>query len=135
MPVLVWDINAEWGQSAPDEVRFVQQAESLKRSTIVWEEATTFLEHHGSRITRKVRGMISRRRHNENTHFLLFTSLGAVPKMILHNVDRVILFKTNDLPEDVHAKFKGWRPIIDAYERQRAEPSNYIPIDVHIFGA
>jgi hypothetical protein len=45
------------------------------------------------------------------------------------------LFKTNDLPADVHAKFKGWEPIIEAYEKQRAKASNFEPVDVHIFGA
>jgi hypothetical protein len=134
-PVYVWDINGEWGQTAPDEALFVERAGTLRNSTIVWEEATTFLEHPSSKLTSKVRSQLSRRRHPGNTHFLLFTSLSAVPTKILNNADRIILFPTNDLPAYVEQKFRGWPSVVAGYREARSRPSCFTPVDVSIFGA
>lgn len=134
-PYLAWDIAAQWGQTAPDEEKFVEEVKRRRRCTIVWEEAVTFIDSPNSKVSREVAKIISRRRHSETTHFLLFTSLRSVPTRIMENCDRIIIFKTNDNPALIAQKFRGWPEVLEGFERQRNRVSNFEPVDVHIFGA
>jgi hypothetical protein len=58
-----------------------------------------------------------------------------VPTKILENVDRIILFKTNDIPSVVADKFRGWPQVLAALEYQRTNPDEHRPVDINIFGA
>lgn len=150
-PLVVNDVNAEWpGQRALDASEFLDIAERRhgRPTTFVWEEATGYLA--GPLVSardkqRTVRALV-RRFHTKHVNLLLFHSLRAVPVWVMDYTDRLILFPTNDRPQLIQEKFKGWEPVLEAWERVN-DPGREVvavspkgdrivsPEDVSIFGA
>lgn len=137
-PVVVNDVNAEWGQRPLDLSEFLDIAESRhgKPTTFVWEEATSYLDAvaaSGKDKKRTVNALI-RRFHTKHVNVLLFHSLRTVPVWVMDYTDLLVLFKTADRPSLIRSKFAGWDIVTDAWERVNSTAKNYVPEEVPIFG-
>lgn len=103
----VYDINDEYGldfEPIPFQ-DFVFNASQLKKSIIVFEEATIFIGHSSSSET--LREILVRARHTENTIFLVFHSLRAIPRFIYDLCTDIVLHKTNDSQDFVQRRFEN----------------------------
>ena len=119
-PLIVNDVNAEWGQRPLDVGEFLDTAEARhgRPTTFVWEEATGYLSNRRSPKEReRVERAVVRRFHTKHVNVFLFHSLRAVPVWLMDYADRLVLFPTSDRPSLIRAKFKGWDSILEAWER------------------
>lgn len=97
--VYLYDVNNEYedytpeNYALPDFKDFCNKAVLLKQSVIVFEEATIFLDNRGS--NNQVISMLVRKRHTENTYFLVFHTLRSIPKNLLGLCNLMVLHKTN----------------------------------------
>ncbi len=97
--VYLYDVNNEYDEytpenySLPDFKDFCNRSVQLKQSVIVFEEATIFLDNRGS--NNQVISMLVRKRHTENTIFLVFHTIRSIPKNLLGLCNLMVLHKTN----------------------------------------
>lgn len=104
----IYDVNNEYPEFLPENYvlpkfhEFCAHATTLRQCIIVYEEATIFLSNKGS--NEMLIEQLVRKRHTENTYFLVFHSLRAVPKYLLSLCNIIVLHKTND-PLDIVEKF------------------------------
>lgn len=109
MPVLIYDINNEYKEIYPEpfedfDIFLVKIAdENVRRTYILIEEATIFFSTR-SRFE-DMMNVLVRARHTGNIIQLNFHSFASVPKNIYHLLDYIIVFKTNDMENDVQDKF------------------------------
>ena len=75
----------------------------MKRNTLcVFEEATAFFEGRTSPAMRK---LLINRYHTGNNYALIFHSINSVPPRIMEMANYVVLFRTNDEPDNVKRKY------------------------------
>lgn len=120
LPLVVNDVNAEWGQHERELAGFLGIARQRNGvpTTFVWEEATAYLSNRRSTNERQdVERALVRRFHTRHVNILLFHSLRAVPVWVMDYTDRLVLFPTADRPALIEQKFKGWRSILDAWHK------------------
>jgi hypothetical protein len=150
LPLVVNDVNSEWGQRPLDLSEFLDIADRRKGqpTTFVWEEATSYLDAvaaSGKDKKRTVNALV-RRFHTKHFNVLLFHSLRTVPVWVMDYTDRLILFPTADRPSLIRSKFRGWDAIMEPWERVNDPQRPVIatsprgdrivkPEDVSIFGA
>jgi hypothetical protein len=119
MPVIIYDINKEYGDYHSDEFEdfpvFLAKIadEKIRRTYILIEEATIFFSTR-SRFE-EMMNVLVRARHTGNIVQLNFHSFSSVPKNIYHLLDYVIVFKTNDSEKDVTDRFDN-PEILQAYK-------------------
>ena len=105
--LLLYDVNNEYTDiiKAPliDFKKFTEIATRVKNGVIVFEEATIFLNNKGSNAD--LYDILVRKRHTNNTIFLVFHSFRFIPSYIYNLCNRVIVFKTNDPRTLVDSKF------------------------------
>lgn len=104
---LVYDVNAEYTHLYNEPLlkfdQFLQVAALTRNATIIFEEATIFLGHNNN--TMPMRSILVEKRHRNNTIFLVFHNLRAVPAPIFGLCDYLILKKTNDNSKKVDSRF------------------------------
>lgn len=81
---------------------FLDNCLKIKNSNIICEEATGFFSGN---IGKKAKRVFLSKRHNNNNYFLIFHSIGSVPKQIRQFIDVVILFKTIESEKEVESSF------------------------------
>ena len=91
---------------------------NTKRNTIcVFEEATAFFT---GKTDKNMRRLLINRYNTGNIYLLLFHSIGMVPPVIIDLTSNIVLFKTNDEPARVKAKFSRLLPY---YENLSSQPN------------
>ncbi len=126
--LFLYDVNNEYGkgEKLSKFEDFLKQATKLRESVICFEEATIFFGNKSD--SREMVELLVRKRHTNNTIFLVFHSLRSVPKNIAELVNGIFLFHTNDSVNGIDTKFKN-KDITDAYNRikeKRTEKNPYI---------
>lgn len=120
-PVLIYDVNKEWGgKELPTMEQFIQQASRCRNSLIVFEEATLFFDPTAGR-SKGLREMLVRKRHTGNAVILLFHALADIPLYVLRMIDTLVLLKTNDTADDMR-RIRGLRGLVDAFVELQADP-------------
>ena len=125
MPVLIYDINNEYKEIYPEpfedfDVFLTRIAdEQVRRTYILIEEATIFFSTR-SRFE-EMMNVLVRARHTGNIIQLNFHSFASVPKNIYHLLDYVIVFKTNDMENDVQDKFDNPAVIKAFYDARNSD--------------
>ena len=103
----LYDVNNEYSdyydKPLKDFESFLNDATKLRRACIVFEEATIFFSNKTS--NRKITELLVRKRHTQNTVFLVFHSFRAIPRNIIDLVNYFIIFKTKDAESIVQSKF------------------------------
>lgn len=138
-PLVVNDVNGEWGQRPLDLSKFLDIADQRNGmpTTFVWEEATSYLDAVAATGQDKKRTVkaLTRRFHTKHVNVLLFHALRAVPVWVMDYTDQLILFKTNDRPSLIDRKFQDWEAVTEARARIQASPDVHAHETVSIFGA
>lgn len=138
-PILANDPTGEWGQRPLDLRQFLDAVEARKgqRTTVVWEEATGYLNNvgGGGKDRARVVRALTQRHHYRHVNLLLFHSLRAVPVWVMDYVEHLVLFKTADRPMLMASKFGGWWSILIALDKVRKHPDPHHREQVPIFGA
>jgi hypothetical protein len=124
---MVFDINNEYPELYnvpfnPDFNKFTLAATKVKNAFIVFEEATMFLRRQG--VGENVINILVRKRHTNNTVFLIFHSLRLVPRDLLDLCNFIVIHKTNDEIDTLENKLP--KNVIDSYLRIKA--ADRIPI-------
>lgn len=123
---LVFDVNNEYKDlsfdTEDDNARFVGDYRDFvelvgtKTNTVcVFEEATGFFK---GRISQDMTKQIIAKRHTGNQFIFLFHSIQRVPKELIELSNFIVMFKTNDILDDV--KKKNPRLMQPFLELQRA---------------
>ncbi len=132
--ILLYDVNNEYkeftdGSSLPDFDDFSNRATRVSNAVIVFEEATIFLSNQGS--NKNVRDILVRKRHTNNTIFLVFHSLRAVPRNIFDLCNYVVLHKTNDNVDLIDNRF-DMPELTDMFTRIKNAPKySYEIFDIY----
>lgn len=107
--ILLYDVNNEYKDIYPKPFikfeKFCELSERVSNAVIVFEEATIFLDSRGNNFSLK--DVLVRKRHTNNTIFLVFHSLRLVPRYIFDLSNYVVLHKTNDSESLVSSKFEN----------------------------
>lgn len=130
--IALYDVNREklykpfTAGDLPNIDNFVERTSRMRNALIVYEEATIFFSNRGHDQTLK--DILVRKRHTNNTVFLVFHSLRDVPNYVYRLCNYVVLFKTNDSGGFVKSNFKDER-LSALYERVRsAEDEHHFEI-------
>ena len=103
----LYDVNSEYKEfySKPfvDFETFLDESTKIRNACIVFEEATIFFGNKSS--NRKITELLVRKRHTNNTIFLIFHSLSSVPRNILSLINYMVIFRTSDTEAIVKNKF------------------------------
>lgn len=134
MPKHIYDVNNEYNTGKPLTTfeTFLSQANNLKQTVIVFEEATIFFSH--SSAGKDIKELLVRKRHTGNIIVLNFHSLRQVPLFILDFTDFIYLFNTKDNPANIEVKFKDYPEIYSAFNQIREQkiPYNKKLIDLRV---
>jgi len=118
----LYDVNREYtefkNEPLPKFDNFLLKATSLKNAVMVFEEATIFFGNKSS--SHEMTELLVRKRHTNNTIFLVFHSLRAIPRNIMELVNGVFLFYTVDSSSLVDQKFKNDK-LNDVFEEVQKE--------------
>ena len=132
----IYDINAEYSElyTKPflDFDKFLDTVFPLKRSLIVFEEATIFFTPRGG-VDKKMLEKFIRTRHQENIIMLNFHSWGQVPKDVLSMADFVIVRKTNDSEKTLKDKTDNEK-LIKAFRKVKESDNNYYKLTINLYG-
>lgn len=129
MPVLIYDINHEYADVYPEpfedfDIFLVKIAdENVRRTYILIEEATIFFSTH-SRFE-EMMNVLVRARHTGNIIQLNFHSFASVPKNIYHLLDYVIVFKTNDMENNVRDRFDNPAVIKAFFDARNSDDKHF----------
>lgn len=103
--------------------KFAEKSTKLSNAVIVFEEATIFFSNRSS--SDSLRTLLVRKRHTNNTIFLVFHSLRTIPRYVYDLSNYVILFKTNDSKSLVFDKFKDERLLTTFLSVQNSKDLHY----------
>lgn len=112
----IYDVNGEYFPSSdlPTMEIFLKRQKSVKKSVIIFEEATIFFSNRGS--NREMRELLVRKRHAENVIVLVFHSIRSIPYYIYDLCNLVFVFRTNDSLELVANKHEL---LLSAYKKAK----------------
>jgi DNA helicase HerA-like ATPase len=106
---LVYDVNNEYRELINYPLmkfdEFCNLTTRTKNAFIVYEEATIFLNNRSSNSL--LIDILVRKRHTNNTIFLVFHSLRSVPRYIFDLCNYCVLHKTNDNENLVENRFEN----------------------------
>lgn len=109
--LFVYDVNNEYRNYFPynfiDFEEWIESADRLRRSVIVIEEATIFLNNRSSNYYLK--DILVRKRHKNNFVILVFHSLRSVPRYVYELANYITIFHTNDSAEMTAKELKDDR--------------------------
>lgn len=112
--IALYDVNNETAYKPytlagdlPTIEAFTEKTTRLRDAVIVYEEATIFFSNRGNNDS--LREILVRKRHTNNTIFLVFHSLRNIPRYVYDLCNFVVLFKTNDSGKLVDANFQDER--------------------------
>lgn len=116
--MFIFDLNKEYTEfnnsfKGFDDELFLKQAEKLRNSVIVFEEATVFMTK-GSK-SKSIRRMLVGKRHTNNIIIFIFHNIRSISSEILSLTDFIVLHKTMDNPEYVRRVFEGSPKNFQAY--------------------
>jgi hypothetical protein len=127
------DLTEDWEQS--DKSRcidmdiknfvFLCQEKHINNRYIVVEDATGFFRGNVSSSTIQ---MLQGSRHQKNNYILLFHSIRSVPKQLFDFCNVVVLYKTNDVQEEVKKKY----PMLYAAHCRVMKNPKYKPVIIKI---
>jgi len=136
MPVLVYDINKEYGKYYPqkfvDFEVFLEMIadEKVKNTYILIEEATIFFDT-SSRFE-EMKNILVRARHTGNIIQMNFHSWLSVPKNIFNLLDYVVVFKTNDTIQTIKMKYDN-EQVIAAFHEARESKNEFFNKTVSLY--
>ena len=136
MPVLIYDINKEYGKYYPqkfvDFEVFLEKIsdEKVKNTYILIEEATIFFDT-SSRIE-EMKNILVRARHTGNIIQMNFHSWLSVPKNIFNLLDYVVVFKTNDTIQTIKMKYDN-EMVIAAFHEARGSKNEFFNKTVSLY--
>lgn len=110
--LFIYDVNGEYkdyfNEPFDDDIeRWLIKANAIQGGIIAIEEATISFSNRSS--SDSLRKLLVRKRHTNNTVFLVFHSLRNIPRFVYDLSTNVILHKTNDSETLVFDKFKDER--------------------------
>ena len=100
----------------PFEV-FKYKATQVEKACVVYEEATINFSNRGD--DKDLKNLLVMSRYKNNSIFLVYHSLRAVPRYIFDLCNYIILFKTNDAVKKIESKFES-DLLADMYSRVKA---------------
>lgn len=107
--LMIYDVNNEhtdlYDKPFVDFETFINISSKVRNAVLFYEEATIFFSNRGG-SHKKMIDILVRKRHTNNTIFLIFHSLRTVPRDIIDLCNYIVLFKTNDSQSLVDSKFK-----------------------------
>lgn len=136
---LIFDIQSEYGEktkypgqipvglpdnntkprsrfTGTDVDKFIETANTKQQTVIVFEEATAFFV---GKTEKALRRFIINRFHTGNVSLFIFHSIQSVPPFIFDMCNYIVLFKTNDLYDNVRRK----RPeLLEAFQKLKSKP-------------
>lgn len=113
-PKYIYDINNEYKDGViMDFSKFLQAVKPVRRSLIIFEEATIFLSNKGD--SKELREILVAKRHRDNTVVLVFHSLRAIPTYIFDLSDLLVLFRTTDNWNLISRKLDAFVDVLDAF--------------------
>ena len=122
--LLIHDPNKEYTEFYNEPFlsanEFVNKASKTTNTVIVLEEATIFFSNRGN--DQKLTEILVRTRHTNNTVFLNFHSLRAVPRYIYDLCNYIVVHKTNDSEKLVESKFTD-QNLTDIFLEARNSPN------------
>ena len=136
MPVLIYDINKEYGKYYPqkfvDFEVFLEMIadEKVKNTYILIEEATIFFDT-SSRFE-EMKNILVRARHTGNIIQMNFHSWLSVPKNIFNLLDYVVVFKTNDTIQTIKMKYDN-EQVIAAFHEARESKNEFFNKTVSLY--
>lgn len=116
---IIYDINNEYYDKdyiLPEMGEFIEKVKQVKNKLFVFEEATSFFDH-SERTAKEMKKLLTRKRHTNRSFIYVFHALHQVPISILSHIDTFVLFKTNENPTLVKAKFRHFDRLIEPYNR------------------
>ena len=121
---LIHDVNAEYtdlykGKFHDDFEDFARLTTTVKKSLIVYEEATAFISNRGG--NKHLRKVLVAKRHDCNLIFLVFHSLRSIPRDLYDLCNYVVLFKTSDDIKLVEGRFENPKLTQAFLQLQKAE--------------
>lgn len=136
MPVMVYDINKEYGDYYPepfvDFQVFLEKItnEKVKNTYILIEEATIFFDT-SSRFE-QMKNLLVRTRHTGNIIQMNFHSWLSVPRNIFNLLDYVVIFKTNDQIQTMKMKYDH-PEVLKVFEQARDSKDSYFNKTVNLY--
>jgi len=122
----IFDVNNEYSD-LPRSINFDEFLDELikKENTIaVIEEATVFVSN--KQWDKRILEILVKKRHSNNSIVFLYHSLRAVPVNIADLANYFCIKKTNDNPQIIATKFKGYDEITQALENSKESKNQYI---------
>lgn len=123
----VYDVNNEYGLNdyadLPDMKDFLKEMIDVKKSVIIFEDATPFFSNRGR--SEMMTKLLALKRHRKNVIFLAFHSIRAIPFYIydLMIPGGIFVLKTNDSRELVDKRIPG---LLEAFDFvQNNKPTQY----------
>ena len=113
-------VNKEDGLKNADD--FLQLTSRVSNALIVFEEATIYLGTKMSKET--LRDILVRKRHTNNTIFLVFHALRFVPYEIFNLCTHLVFHKTNDSIKLVSSRFED-EDLTKIFEDVKRHPDNF----------
>lgn len=136
--IFVHDVNNEYSY-----LNYSNQNEGLKKAddflnlttkvsngVIVFEEATIYLGTKMSKET--LRDILVRKRHTNNTIFLVFHALRFVPYEIFNLCTHLVFHKTNDSTKLVQSRFED-EELTKIFEHVKNDPDKYFEYIYEIY--
>ena len=115
-------------QTDMNEATFMDRAVNRYNTDIVFEEATVFMQ---GKAQRRVKELLVRSspHHQNNRIFWIFHDISSITRDVIRKSQLMILFKTNDTPEDV---IKKDRRLLKYFTAVKEMPKrNFVQIDLN----
>lgn len=131
MPAYIFDVNSEYQKHGIDnrykgeltKEKFLSAVSNLKNSTIVFEEAASYLSSREA--DERILSILQRSRHSNNVIILIFHALSDFPSRIYGRIDYIFLFKTLDFSSTLDAKFKKNTQFMHHFEKVKKSSSEH----------
>lgn len=122
----IFDVNNEYkGEDIEINFdKFLDECCKRKNSVFLIEEATVFVSNR--QWDKRILEILVKKRHANNSIILLYHSLRAVPVNIADLANFFCIKKTNDNPQIIQTKFKGYDEITSALENSKISENQYI---------
>ena len=115
------DLRARY--TGMDLKKFVELCGKKQNTICVFEEATGFMQ---GKLQLEVTGLIINRYHTGNSYAFIFHSINSVPPRVLEMCNYVVLFKTNDIADNVYRKAPRLAPFFSDLQDKKNGESHII---------
>jgi len=125
MPTDTGNIFPQMRHTAMDVKKFTSVASGLKKTNIVFEDATGFLR---GKQSEQFARLLTSKMFSQNNYILIFHSINRVPPELMEMSNFVVLFKTRDNYDVIDKKFRN-EELNSAFLKLQKQPKfSYVEI-------